>query len=170
MVPPMKIIKLTLGHEALVDDGDYAELSKHFWHALIVKRGDRRHVYARKRIRTPYGTYANKRIGMHVFLMNPPAGLVVDHIDGNTLNNQRANLRCVTRSRNMSNSLFKPPHGYPGVYKKRNNYWWSEIIVDGHRKRLGRFSTAEDAAKAYRDAYLSAFGEEHRFYRNTGTA
>jgi hypothetical protein len=165
MVPPMKIIKLTQGYEALVDDEDYFELSKHFWSVAIMRWGDKRHISARKKIRVPYGTYVHKSIGMHVFLMNPPPGLEVDHIDGNPLNNQRHNLRCVTKSRNMSNRLCKYPHGYPGVRLKRKKTWWSAIVIEGRRKRLGSFSSAEDAAVAYRKAYLAAFGEDHRFYR-----
>ena len=45
------------------------------------------------------------KVFMHRMIMNAPDGMSVDHIDGNGLNNQRANLRLVSRGQNRSNSI-----------------------------------------------------------------
>lgn len=95
----MKEIPLTQGMVAIVDDEDHLRLSKYKW-------------YARRSINTFYARCSLRRIKgkprpyliMHRVILNAPAGLEVDHKDGNGLNNTRANLRLVTRRQNVINS------------------------------------------------------------------
>jgi hypothetical protein len=86
----MREIELTRGYVATVDDEDYERVSKYLWYAEV--RGNS--VYARCR-RGP-GL-------MHVFIMGKRPGFDIDHADGDTLNNTRANLRHCTRSQNAAN-------------------------------------------------------------------
>lgn len=153
----MKIISLSQGYEAQVDDADHEELSQRTWYVLRTQGGKR--CYARTRI--------NRKdfLSMQAYLMNPAPGMEVDHIDGNPLNNQRANLRCVTRGRNCLNRIVKNSHGYPGVYRNNKNYWSAYLTVNRRKMYLGNFSNVEGAAIAYREAYLAALGEDHPFYR-----
>jgi hypothetical protein len=91
---------------------------------------------------------------------------IVDHKDGDSLNNRRSNLRLATSAQNAQNSSrhFSNKSGYKGVsFDKGRNCWRSEIMADRVTHRLGRFHTAEDAAIAYNHAALKFHGEFARF-------
>src|SRR5688572_7448007 len=91
-------IPLTQGAVALVDPESYDIVSEHKWHLM---RTAGRHVYARTNVRgLPRST---NPLLMHTLLLRPSAGLVVDHIDGNGLNNTLSNLRVCTRKQNLQN-------------------------------------------------------------------
>jgi hypothetical protein len=78
---------------ALVSDEDYERVSKLHW-----GKSSRKYAY-------PTATVNGQSCTMHVFIMGKaPKGFVWDHIDGNRLNNQRDNLRLVTRSENRKNA------------------------------------------------------------------
>lgn len=89
--------------------------------------------------------------------------LVVDHIDGNALNNTKANLRVCTQSENLRNSPIRSSNktGYKGVQRLPYSYraW---IRRDGKSVCLGCFKTAELAGEAYKTAAREEYGE---FYR-----
>lgn len=155
----MKEIKLTKGFVALVDDRDYAELSRHKWQA----QENGRRVYATrnghrlgddgKRIRT--------KVYMHREIMGN-ALFHVDHRDGDGLNNQRSNLRLATRTENQGNVKIRSSNtsGYRGVSWEANaRKWRAGIGRNGKRSYIGLFSSAEDAARAYDDAARQYFGE-----------
>jgi HNH endonuclease len=91
-------------------------------------------------------------------LLNAPANLEVDHIDGNPLNNCRNNLRLATRSQNMANSLMPNSSGYRGVRKVGNTYQAS-ITVNYQYISLGSFPSAALASQAYETAAKKYFGE-----------
>src|SRR3990167_1380719 len=89
----VKLMPLTQGQFSIVDDEEYAWLSKFKWHY------DGR--YAR---RNSLQNEGNRRpIYMHRVIAKPPDGMKIDHIDGNKLNNTRANLRVCTHSENQHN-------------------------------------------------------------------
>lgn len=140
----MKKIALTRGKVALVDDEDFETLSCHKWCAD--KKG--RTWYA---VRRPGPGRAN--VLMHSAIAGTPAGMTTDHIDGDGLNNTRANLRVCTKGQNRQNqtrkierctSRFRGAHWDPV-----NRKWISSIRVCGIKKYLGRFSTEFEAAGAY---------------------
>lgn len=95
--------------------------------------------------------YAHRLAWLYVYGSWPVAD--VDHIDGNPLNNAIENLRDVSRSVNMQNikRARKDSHsGLVGVLKdKRKDRYMAYICVDGGRKYLGTFDTAEQANAAY---------------------
>lgn len=100
----------------------------------------------------------------------------VDHIDGNGLNNQRSNLRNVTHAENIQNQRVqrRSKSGYRGVTYfpncgkwKRKKPWRARIKVDGDDTTIGYFSTPEEAAKAWNEAALKAWGKFARLNQIT---
>src|SRR5690348_5562960 len=89
----MPTILMTGGHTVLVDECDFAMLSRHSWH---LHTGG----YAVRSVRIG-GRCSN--LLMHRAIMSPPPGLTVDHINGNRLDNRRANLRVCTQRDNSRN-------------------------------------------------------------------
>lgn len=133
----MKLIKLSRGYETKVDDNVCCHLLYKSWH---VKPHGKTH-YARH-------CDSGKNVYLHRLILNAPIGLEVDHIDGDGLNNTRANLRIVTRRQQMQNQ-----HGvsktskYPGVYWNSSAKKWQAYA---HHKNkaiyLGIFAREVDAA------------------------
>lgn len=116
----------------------------------------------------PTGRYANGRIAsrfvfMHRLLMNPSPGQVVDHINGDGLDNRRHNLRLATTSGNLANAgkwgKKAATSKYKGVSFARKNQWRVRMGVKGRRIEIGTFATEEEAARAYDVAALQHFGE-----------
>jgi len=98
-------------------------------------------------------------------IMMPLEGFEVDHIDHNTLDNRKANLRVCTRSENARNnsghSTRKAP--YKGVYFEKlatgAKKWRAYTRMNGKRLWFGYFLTAEDAAESYNVNAKRLFGE-----------
>ena len=144
-------IPLTRGKTAQVDDSDLSALLKHKWHltaggyaaANSSVDGSREYVY------------------MHRLLLDAGPDDIVDHIDGNRLNNTRANLRLVTRTQNQWNRRTQDNAcGYKGVsWHRHKGKYYARIQVNGHRRFLGYFETAYEAHLAYEMAAGKAFGE-----------
>jgi hypothetical protein len=156
-------VRLSQGLFATVDSADYKKISEHKW--SVCRQGCK--VYAKARI--------NGRIVlMHRFLMRPPKGYQVDHIDGNGLNNCRNNLRVCTPAQNQAN---RGPRGgssrFVGVYR-RGDRWRAGMGYRGRWYTLGTYGDEVEAAKA-RDrkavelhgpyAYLN-FPEDWTFDKN----
>lgn len=135
----MKKIPLTQGKYALVDDEDYDSLVKYKWCA--VKRGKK--YYAGRR-------HGNKFVYLHQELLGKYPGLEIDHINGNSLDNWRSNLRLVTHRQNMQNRWHRRYSKYPGVsWDKTNKKWIAWIWIGGKHRFLGRYDEEEQAFLAY---------------------
>lgn len=101
------------------------------------------------------GTY------LHRFIMNCPAGLEVDHIHHNILDNRRDQLRVVTSSQQKMNTKIRRNNtsGYRGVYyDKERDTWNVHICIDGKRT-CKRFKSKEDAIRFSRDTYEASRAE-----------
>lgn len=143
-------IPLTRGQSALVDDSDHPTLHRHKWH--LTTSG-----YAATTIKA---NGARQYTYMHRLLLDAGPDDIVDHIDGNPLNNTRANLRLVTRNQNQWNRKTQAnASGYKGVaWHKRKGKYYARIQANGHRYFLGYFETAQEASQAYARAAKQAFG------------
>ena len=157
----MKEILLTQGFAAQVDDHDYVWLSAWKWCA-------NRTINSNPAVAARYE--GKKYVYMHRQIMNTPKGMLTDHINHNTLDNQRHNLRVCTYSQNNTNhtKTLSTSSQYLGVYwKKDRAKWYAQIHLDGKQKYLGYFSNEEEAAREYdkaviryRDEYATInFGE-----------
>lgn len=94
--------------------------------------------------------------------MQPEDGFWVDHINGDTLDNRRSNLRLCTVSGNNHNRMKSKNNtsGYKGVsWLKQNQKWRAYIKVNSKDKHLGCYLDKEDAARAYDKAAKEYFGE-----------
>lgn len=100
----------------------------------------------------------SKQKSFHRDLLNPPAGMDVDHINGDPLDNRRANLRVCEHRQNLWNGR---PHRdgsskYRGVsWHKQSGKWRAQI----QGKMLGWFVVEDDAARAYNAEAIKRFGE-----------
>ena len=142
----MKEIKLTQGKITLIDDEDFVYLSQWTWRAI-------------KGARIWYAVTSLAATRMHRLIMNTPDNLVVDHKDGDGLNNQKYNLRNCTQSQNIQN--MQDRGGYQGVdYVNRDARYRSAITYNGIQIYLGYFKNSRDAAKAYNIAALKYYGVE----------
>ncbi len=145
-------IPLTKGKVAIVDDADAEMLSQYRWCYLSVG-------YAARHERI---NGKDRMILMHRFLLSASPEQLVDHINGNGLDNRRENIRLCTKADNQRNQRrnSKNTTGYKGVsFDKGRGKYIASIQVLGTQIHLGRFSTAEEASKAYEEAASRYHGE-----------
>jgi hypothetical protein len=144
----VRMIPLGDGFYAYVDAADYEWLSRWTWHVY----GDG---YAGRREK-------GKFIAMHREIMQPPKGMLVDHIDANKANNCRFNLRVCTYAENQHNK--RKQHGavsrFKGVtYSKRYDKWCAHCRTKGEPCHVGYYDDEVEAARAYDRAAVERFGE-----------
>lgn len=149
-------VPLTKGYVALVDDEDAERvIAAGPWFVMEQCRGElaRRYAIRRSGKRTVY---------MHRLIMDAPAGMEVDHVNGDGLDNRRENLRLCTRAENRRNqrkaaglsSRFKGVDWHKGRHR-----WRAQIEQDRRARYLGHFNDEADAARAYDKAARELFGE-----------
>jgi hypothetical protein len=146
----IRFIPLTQGKFAIVDAEDYEHLSKYKWYAVYA--GGKFYAYRSVKYRA---------VSMHRQIMGEPKGKVVDHRDGNSLNNRRSNLRICTFAQNQLNRRSTGGVSrYKGVwFKKGHNKWKAQIGFNGKKIHIGYFKDEIDAAKAYDKKAKEFFGE-----------
>jgi len=155
----MREIKISKGYTAIVDDEDYERVSAlGAWIA-----SPRKHtVYAFHSLNSK--ATGRKTVMLHRFILGVTDGSVkVDHRDGNGLNCVRSNLRACKDSQNGQNRRKHSPAGsrYKGVYWCVKRLCWRAIItIPNHRpqRKLGVFTSEEDAARAYDAAARELYG------------
>lgn len=99
-------------------------------------------------------------VRLHRFLLNAAPGVLVDHVNGNTLDNRRCNLRVATKAQNAANSNPKTGNRFKGVtWQANSRKYFASIGFSGRTIYIGRFDLAEDAARAYDRKARELFGE-----------
>lgn len=148
-----KQIALTNGNFTLVDDKDYEWLNSYEWHC------------SNNRACRMTSTETGKRtsILMSRQIMNFPIGKLVDHKNGNSLDNQRSNLRVCTKGQNNMNKgvyTFSMSSDYKGVcWREHAKKWKAYIKINRKQIHLGYFSTEKEAALAYNEGAKLYHGE-----------
>ncbi len=110
-------------------------------------------------------TESGKRVRMHRLIANCPKGSIVDHINHNTLDNRKSNLRICNSKENAKNHKVnsKNKSGFSGVtYRKDNKKWRATITADYKIINLGCFNTKEEAIEARKRAEIKYF-KDFRF-------
>lgn len=140
------------GKFALVDDEDFPFLSRFVW---VLAKSNKYKYYVRSFVEGKY-------VFMHRLLANPPSTLKVDHIDGNTLNNTKENLRVCSQQQNCMNRVtqLSCSSKYKGVYwQKSTSKWVAQIGFNKKRITVGLFTLEKDAAIAYNSKAIELLGE-----------
>lgn len=146
-----RTIPLTKGQRAIVDARDYDRVADRPWFATFAQGTKSFYAQRRKHL-------------MHREIVGAPAELEVDHINGDTLDNRRANLRSVTRRVNLNNRKDHGEYG-PGIryrdQKSRSRPFEARVFVGGKLRHVGTFATAEEARVA-RAQFLETHAEREQ--------
>lgn len=171
----MKLIRLTQDKFVKVDDEDYDSLIKHNWFA---KKCNNSYYVCRNTLQKDSINGKRTVIMLHREIINAPVGMDVDHIDMDTLNCQKNNLRICSRSQNCMNkkkradakdSIYKGVSLHKSRNKKTNQefvYWQSRICVNNKRIRLGLFTFTTDGEKQAAEAYNKAAKKHFKEFAN----
>lgn len=149
--PGTRMIPLTKGMFAKVDEADYEWLSQWPWHFAN-----------RYALRPEPGTKVGSHAAMHREIMQTPKGMDTDHINGDKLDNRRANLRVCTRQQNHRNLRSRPGSSsqFLGVtWDRRRKNWVAHISMSRKTHHLGAFTSEEEAARARDAKARELFGE-----------
>ena len=150
----MKEIPLSQGLVAIIDDEDFDELNQSKW--MATKNG-KKGPYACRGIAV--AKWKRTSIYMHRVILKAPKGIVVDHINHNTLDNRRCNLRLATHSQNNANNL--RPKGIVGLrgVTRTDSRERAPYKTQFRGKCIGYFFDEIEAARAYDAAAIKEFGK-----------
>lgn len=131
----------------LIDKEDYGKIKDYYWslnsqgYAISVING--------------------KHKRLHLMIIDKPKGTVIDHINGDKLDNRKSNLRICTQKQNSRNTKLAKNNtsGVTGVYKTKYNTYSASIMVNRKQICLGTYKNIKDAIKARREAEEKYFGE-----------
>jgi len=137
-------IKLTQDQWALVSKKDYKRLNKYRWCAYWNK--NIKSYYAARGVKLPNGKWILVQMSRDILGLRKGDKRQADHIDHDTLDNRRCNIRIVTNSQNQHNR-----RNVKGYYKYGNKYE-AKIMVNGKHIHLGYYNTPAEAHQAYLDA------------------
>jgi hypothetical protein len=138
-------VQLTRGFLTIIDADSLASIQDRKWSALCAQKW----VYAVSRV-------SGKVTYLHRHLLSAPAGMTVDHINGNTLDNRLSNLRICTVSQNARNARVKPHSSqFKGVHRLRPGFFQ----VRARGGYVGTYRDEVEAARAYDRKALELFGE-----------
>lgn len=150
-------IPLTRGKVAIVSPEDYEAVSQFKWTLSGDGKYAYRNLYAK-------GKGYDGAVYLHRFIVQPPPGKEVDHINRDGLDNRRSNLRVVDRSSNEQNKRKFGNNRFRGVsrsaFAPKDRPYMAKICKDGKQHVLGYFAVEEEAALAY-DAKAREFHGKH---------
>lgn len=145
-------VELSGGLWAIIDAADVPLIEGVAWSASSTTR---KHRYA---VRSIVQNGVRTNLQMHRIIMGAPADMSVDHINGDGLDNRRANLRLCTHAENMLNRRTSNKLGAKGVHKHGRQFY-ATVERAGVKVRRGPFATIEEAANAYTEAARELHGE-----------
>jgi hypothetical protein len=152
--PSYRTIPLTQGQFAIVDAGDYDWLNQWKWCAQWDPRMKSFYAY---RLTSSRDGMPRKKISMHALVAQTEKGEHTDHVNKNTIDNRRLNLRRATCSQNQQNSKVRRA-GLKGIWKDKNR-WKAGLTVNRKKVYLGCFKTPEEAHAAYIEGAKKYHGE-----------
>ena len=149
------------GYKVLISAGDAERVMAHRWYKLG-GNGRKSKILPYFAHKTTWPEHKNELL--HRFIVSCPVGMLVDHINGNTLDNRRSNLRICTHAGNSQNRSMGKNNssGYKCVYfdsRAKKKKWFSRIRVNRKPVYLGHFETPEKAYEAYVAASKKYHGE-----------
>jgi len=142
-----KNIQLTRGKFAIVDSEDFEFLNQWKWYCNNSGYAVRDIVSGKKK----------KYVFIHRILNNTPEGFITDHINRNSLDNRKINLRTSDKSKNAINSKVRVDNtsGVKGIsWSERRKKWRAYITLNHKTTFLGEFSKMEDAILNRKQAEL----------------
>lgn len=154
-------------HEFIVDTSELPSILSHPYAWTLTGSGK---MYAG----APNKGGGSKTIRLHRFIMNPPDDMMIDHINGDTKDNRRCNLREVTSAQNQQNRFGSRSDSKTGIrgvsWNKVHKSWTAHITINGKFKSLGQFENKEEAVRIATEARakLMPFSKEAR--ENTDTS
>jgi len=149
----MKLIKLTRGKQTIVDDEDYDELNKYKWQALY----NNNNYYAVRTVGEK-GNTLRKQCRMHHVIIGTPLGMETDHINGNGLDNRKANLRVCTHMENGRNRRISKGKRFKGIHKHGNGFR-VKLKINKKNRFFGTYPTEREAAWLYNKLAVMYFGK-----------
>ncbi len=153
----MKTLKCLNDKYEILVDNDIYELLKNNTIYISVKRN------------VPYAYFKNN-IYLSRFIVQAKRKDFVDHINGNTLDNRKCNLRLCTNADNLKNRVNLPKNNTSGIlgvrFRKDRNKWYSELQVNNKTIRLGSYLTKEEAIKARKNGEEKYFKEYKSIINN----
>jgi len=144
----------------LIDEEDWDKVNQHKWY--IWGRASRTSFYAITTIPHPGGSKRGKNLPIHRLITNPPTDMMIDHINGNGLDNRKENLRICTNAQNLCNQGLnnKNTSGYKGVsWFKITKKWRAQISFNNKPVHIGYYKDVEEAARAYDKKALELHGK-----------
>lgn len=140
-------LKTTKGETILIDATDLEQVNKYTW--CVSKTG-----YAVANIN-------HKVTKLHRYILSPSENQIVDHINGNKLDNRRCNLRLCDNASNVRNSKLQTNNktGYPGIRLTESSTYNVRITVNRKEIHVGNFKTLEEAIEARIKAEREYYGE-----------
>lgn len=147
-------VTLTRGYESVIDAADVPLVQDMNWQAFVrpAMSGGFLPIYAAGVTLLKNGP--RKRLLLHKVILPVPDGMVVDHINGDGLDNRRCNLRPATHSQNSRNKRPRKDGAAIGVYQEVSGKWtigW----------KMGGFATYQDAAEARHRLRVAMEGEDY---------
>jgi hypothetical protein len=142
----------------LYDDEDHDKIKNYNWHVEKRSKGSSL-IYAASKV---YKNGRQSTLYMHRLITNCPDNKIVDHINHDTLDNRKCNLRVCSNQENSMNrkSNKNSSSRFKGVcWKKREKKWISQINANNKNTCLGYFENEIDAAIAYNVSAKCLFGE-----------